>query len=128
VFNNIVLAADGRALLRMVPEAAEQNNSLDYNDYFSLSALRLLSGDKESADFKAFRKASGQEAHGFAADPRLRDAGKGGVGRLPLDAYRLLPDSPCLHAGTEYSPDLGALDYWGKALLLLKRLNIGPEQ
>ena len=128
VFNNIVLAEDGRALLRMAPEAAEQNNSLDYNDYFSLSGLRLLWGEREFADFDAFRKATGQEAYGFVADPRLREAGKGGVGRLPLDAYRLLPDSPCLHAGTEYSADSGTLDYWGKSLVDLLRLNIGPEQ
>ncbi|MGH2361845.1 MAG: hypothetical protein ACRDGM_15060, partial [bacterium] len=67
-------------------------------------------------------------ARGLVADPRLRGAGKAGVGRLPLEEYRLLPDSPNLKAGTDYSPDLGMLDYWGKTLSDLVKMNIGPQQ
>jgi hypothetical protein len=128
VFNNIAIAEDGRAVLRVLSEAAAQNNVLDFNGYFSLSVLRMVWGDKEFSDFEAFRKASEQETHGLLADPRLKAAGKAGVGRLPLDSYRLLPDSPCLKAGTEYRPDYGTADYWGKLLRKLKKMNIGPEQ
>jgi hypothetical protein len=88
----------------------------------------MVWGDKEFSDFEAFRKASDQEGHGLLADPRLKAAGKAGVGRLPLEEYRLLPESPCRQAGTEYRPDYGALDYWGKLLSKLKKMHIGPEQ
>jgi len=128
VFNNIAIAADGRAVLRVPAEAAAQNNSFNFNDYFSLSALKMVWGEKEFSDFEAFRKVSAQESHGLLADPRLKAVGQGGLGRLPLDAYRLLPDSPCRQGGTEYTPDYGRLDYWGKALEALKKMNIGAEQ
>lgn len=45
------------------------------------------------------------------ADPRLKGVGKARQGRLPLEEYRLLPESACLKAGTEYSTDHGTLDY-----------------
>jgi len=128
VFNNIVIAAEGRPLLRVFPQALAQNNSFDYNNYYSISPLKILWGEQVFTDFEAFRKVAGQEAHGFVADPRLKGAGRGGLGRLPLEEYRLLPDSPCIGAGTEYSPDLGVLDYWGKALHGLKKLFIGAQQ
>ena len=128
VFNNIAIADAGRALLRVAPEAVTQNNTFDFNDYFSLAALKWVWGEKEISDFEAFRKATDQEAHGFVADPRLKGAGKGGLGRLTLEEYRHLPDTQKLQTGTDYLPDFGALDYWGKALHELKKLNIGPEQ
>jgi hypothetical protein len=128
VFNNIVIAEGGRAVLRVSAEAATQNNSLDFNNYYSSAGLQWVWAGKEFSDLGDFRKASNQESHGLLADPRLRAAGKAGVGRIPLDEYRLLPDSPCLETGTGYSPEYGMLDYWGKALLNLLRMNIGPEQ
>ena len=128
VFNNIVLAEDGRALLRMAPVAAAQNNSLDFNGYFSSAKARWVWGGGESQAFADFREGSGQEAHGFFADPRMKAAGQAGLGRLPLEAYRLLPDSPCLLKGTEYTPDYGTLDYWAKPLEGIGRMNVGPEQ
>lgn len=128
VFNNIVIAAEGRALLLVLPEAAAQNNMFDHNCYFSLSPLKMIWGDKEFSNFEAFRKAADLEFNGLLADPRLKAPGHAGMGRLPLDAYRLLPDSPCLQKGTEYVPEYGALDYWGQSLVALKRMNIGPEQ
>ncbi len=128
VLNNIVIADEGRALLRVAPEAAAQNNSFNHNEYFSTSRIRVIWGEKEYSDLDAFRKDSGQEAQGFVADPRLKAAGKAGTGRLPLDEYRLLPDSPALNAGTAYSPDFGMLDYWGKSLHDITRMNVGPQQ
>jgi hypothetical protein len=128
VFNNIVLADDGQALLRIAVSADAQNNMLDSNLYFSFAALKMVWGEKEFGDFEAFRKASGQESHGLLADPLLKAAGRAGVGRLPLEAYRLLPDSPCLGAGTEYTADYGTQDYWGKPLSGSRRMNLGVEQ
>jgi len=128
VFNNIVIAEEGRAVLRVPGEAASQNNSFDFNDYFSPSALKMTWGDQTFSDFATFREATGQEGYGFFKDPRLKAAGQAGTGHLPLDAYRLLPDSPCLAAGTEYTPDYGTQDYWGKPLRGSKRMNIGVEQ
>jgi hypothetical protein len=128
VFNNIVIAAEGRAVLRVVPEAASQNNSLDYNDYYAASGLRMIWGDQTYEDIAALRKATGLEAHGLSADPRLQAAGAAGTGRLPMKAYRLGPDSPCLHAGTAYESSFGTQDYWGKPLDKTTKLNTGPEQ
>lgn len=128
VFNNIVIADEGRPVLRVSPEAVAQNNSFDFNDYFSFSALRMIWGDKEFSDLELFRKVTGQEGQGLFADPRLRAPGRAGLGRLPLEAYRLLPDSPCLRTGSEYSPSFGRQDYWGKAFHGINGMNIGPEQ
>lgn len=128
VFNNIAIADNGRAVLRVAADAAAQNNSFDFNDYFSLSALRIVWGDREFSDFEAFRKACEQETHGLVADPHLKGVGRAGVGRLPLEEYRLLPGSPCLKAGTAYKLEYGSMDYWGKSLRKVRRMNIGPEQ
>ena len=114
--------------MRVAGPATSQNNTFDFNDYFSTAALRIDWGDKEFSDFDAFRKATGQEARGFLADPRLKGLGRGGLGRLPLDAYRLRPGSPCFRTGTEYAQDYGTQDYWGKLLHDLTRMNVGPEQ
>jgi hypothetical protein len=128
VFNNIIIAEEGRAVLRVAPEAAPQNNTLDFNDYFSSASLKMVWGDQTYTDFAAFRAATGMEAHGLAANPRVKAAGAAATGRLPMEAYRLLPDSPCRRAGSGYESGLGTQDYWGKPLRDLKRLNIGPEQ
>lgn len=128
VFNNIVIAAEGRAVLRVAPEAARQNNTFDFNDYFSPTGLRMIWGDQTYQDIAAFRKATGLEARGLVADPRLQAPGAAGAGRLPMGAYRPLPDSPCRNAGSPYESGFGTQDYWGKPLGEAKALNIGPEQ
>lgn len=128
VLNNILMTDEGRAVLRIGREAAQRNNLLDFNLHFAPGAKKFIWGAEEFSDFEAFRNASGQEAHGLSADPRFRGAGQGGRGRIPLNAYRLLPDSPCRGAGTEYSPEFGSLDYWGRNFLDLRRMSIGPEQ
>jgi hypothetical protein len=128
VFNNIVIAAEGRAVLRVALEAARQNNALDFNDYFSPTGIRMVWGEQTYGDLAALREVAGVEAHGLAADPRLEAAGTAGRGRLPMEAYRLLPESPCWKAGSAYESGFGKQDYWGKPLSEMKRLNIGPEQ
>jgi hypothetical protein len=128
VFNNLVIAEEGRAVLRVEPEAAPQNNTLDFNDYFSSASLKMVWGDQTYRDFAGFRAATGMEAHGLAANPRLKAAGAAATGRLPMEAYRLLADSPCRGAGSTYETSFGTLDYWGKSLAGIKSLSIGPEQ
>ena len=128
VFNNIVIAEGGRALLRLALGAAKQNNTFDFDDYFSTAGFRIVWNDKEFSDFERFRKTTGQENQGLRADPRLKGAGRAVAGRLPPEDYRLLTHSPCLRTGREYAPEFGTLDYWGKALEGVIRMNIGPEQ
>ncbi len=128
MFNNIAIADEGRALLRLSLGAAKQNNTFDFDDYFSTAGFRMVWSDKEFSDFEDFQKATGQENHGLRADPRLKGAGHAAAGRLPLEEYRLLPGSPCLRAGTNYSAEYGVEDYWGKKLEGPMRMNIGPEQ
>jgi hypothetical protein len=128
VFNNIVIADGGQTVLRVAADATKQNNSLDFNDYFSPTLFKAVWGDATYSDLEALRGATGQEGHGMIKDPRLKAPGGATAGRLPMAAYRLLPDSPCLGAGKEYSPDYGTQDYWGKPLPDAKRMNIGPEQ
>ncbi len=128
VFNNIVIAEQGRALLRVDPEPTSQNNSFDNNLYFSPSEFKIEWGEQTFTNLESFQKAANQEARGLSKDPGLRAAGQAGIGRLPMDAYQLLPDSRCRHAGSEYSADYGSQDYWGKPLHDLGRMNIGPEQ
>ncbi|MBZ5564874.1 MAG: right-handed parallel beta-helix repeat-containing protein [Acidobacteriia bacterium] len=128
VFNNIVVAEQGRAVLRVATEAAKQNNTFDFNDYCSSSGLRMIWGGETYSDIAEFRRATRLEEHGLTADPRLKTGGTIVTGRLPLDGYRLLPDSPCRNSGTTYEAAFGNQDYWGKPLDHGKRLNIGPEQ
>ena len=128
VFNNIVIAAEGRAVLRVAAESVSQNNTLDFNNYFSYSGLRMIWGDQTYQDIAEFRRATALEGRGLAADPRLKAPEAAGTGRLPMKAYRLQPDSPCRNAGSAYESDFGTQDYWGKPLREAKRLNVGPEQ
>jgi len=129
-FNNLIIATRGREALSVPPEATGENR-FDHDLYFGPDGLRLLWGGQAFGDLEAFAKASGQEAGGLAADPRLRSAGQAGLGRLPLGAYRLLADSPCWGAGADFTPALGTQDYWGNPLTPLAagvRSNIGPDQ
>jgi parallel beta helix pectate lyase-like protein len=128
VFNNIVIAAEGRAALRVAPEVVSQNNTFDFNDYFSPSGLRMIWGEQTHLMLSEFRKATGTETSGLEADPHLQSPGAATTGRLPMQAYRLLPDSPCRRAGSADEKDFGSQDYWGKPIAELKKLNIGPEQ
>ncbi len=128
VFNNIIVATEGRFVLRVTPEAVSQNNTFDFNDYFSPSGLEISWGDQTYQKIVDFRKATEMEASGLEADPRVQSPGIATAGRLPMQAYRLLPDSPCRRTGSADESDLGTQDYWGARLVNLKRLNIGPDQ
>jgi parallel beta-helix repeat protein len=98
------------------------------------------------------RQATGQEAAGKEGDPLLADPQAREYGRLPLEGFRLKPDSPALGQGKKddlEDPWLGARralleetgaeaygipmepgqaqeDYWGETLS--KTASIGPER
>lgn len=129
-FNNVLLAFKGREALS-VPSEATAENRFNHDAYFSPDGLKLAWGGKTFADLESFSKATGEESHGLAADPRLRAPGRAGLGRLPLEAYRLLESSPCIRAGADFTPAPGTQDYWGMPLTARSagvRWNIGPDQ
>lgn len=73
----------------------------------------------------------GKKTIGRYADPRLLHVGQAksqDPSRLPqLEAYRLLPDSPCLKAGILIQGN-GGRDFWGTPLPLETPPSIGACQ
>jgi hypothetical protein len=104
------------------------------------------------SSLEAFQKATGQEAHGLGADPKLAGPFPGEYGRLPLSRLRGADDSPAARAGkpvplsaewlaarAKYLTDTGAeawgipmvpgevqKDYWGRPLSTKAAPPIGP--
>jgi hypothetical protein len=104
------------------------------------------------SSLEAFQKATGQEAHGLGADPKLAGPFPGEYGRLPLSRLRGAADSPAARAGkpvplsaewlaarAKYLTDTGAeawgipmvpgevqKDYWGRPLSPKAAPPIGP--
>jgi hypothetical protein len=163
VINNIFVALGGAVALYVDDHGTDQGNTWNNNLYWAPGSTRPLvrwggrdngpgfwKGDKETgtfpptdyADLESFRKATGQETNGIAADPKLPQPGSGEYGRLPLSTYRAAADSPAVSAGrasliTEewlqarrkhltdtgaeaygipMDPDPDTKDYWGEAL------------
>jgi len=125
VVNNIAIVEGGREHLR-VPAQAAGANRFDSNCYFAPTGFQAAWGDTIFDDLESFRAATGQERQGLFAEARLRAPGRAARGRLPLDEYRPLPDSPCLGAGAAVPRSEGALDYWGARLAPGSRPSIGP--
>lgn len=173
VFNNIFVALDGATPLYVDDHGTDQNNRWDHNLYWKDSkdgpfvrwggranGPRFWDGDSKTgsfpptdyADLESFRKATGQEAHGLHADPKLADASAGGYGRLPLPGARVAKDSPARGAGRgpaltkewlaerrKHLTDTGAeaygipmdpapdaKDYWGDPLS--SKPSLGPQR
>jgi len=55
------------------------------------------------------------DAHALTADPKLAAAGQGGIGRLTLAGYHLLPGSPAIGSGKSVERN-GGHDFWGSAV------------
>ncbi len=174
-FVNNILVAQGKAVPMWIDDyATRQHNVFDHNLFWRLDGKGPIIkwagrehgkgfwlGTKEGQippdvyqDIEKFRKATGQETHGVHADPRLRDVANGGIGRLPLAAYRLLRDSPARLAGRpvklseewlaarrKYLTDTGAeaygipmepapdnRDYWGGKLGSAWSVSIGAHE
>jgi hypothetical protein len=120
VVNNIFVSLEGATALYVDDHGTTQGNTWDHNQYWQPGRRRPLvrwggrengpgfwTGDgktgtypsKDYPDLEAFRKATGQEAHGIEADPRLPGAAAGEYGRLPLAGCRLPKGSPAYGAG-----------------------------
>ena len=172
IVNNIFIGAEGATTMLVDDYGTQQGNKWDHNLYWQPGAPRPLvrwngrdsgpgfwTGDRKSgtypptdyADLESFRKATGQEAHGIQADPRLTKVPSGEYCRLPLTSYRLPQDSPLLSAGkpqvlTEewlkerrkhltntgaeamgipMDPEPDTKDFWGNPLGV--RRSIGPQ-
>jgi hypothetical protein len=174
--NNVIVALDGATAMHIDDYGTTQGNTWDHNLYWSSgrrSGVPLIrwggrksgpgfwKGDRKTGTFpakayatlEAFRKATGQEAHGLEADPRLAGQGPGVYGRLPLKASRFRKDSPALGAGVavpldqdwlkerrKFLTETGAeaygipmepaepeVDYWGQKLDQAA-ISIGPQR
>jgi hypothetical protein len=67
------------------------------------------------------------DANSILSDPKLGAPGSGGEGLDSLQGYRLLPGSPCIHAGAAVENN-GARDFWGSALPAAGPPDIGAYQ
>lgn len=56
-----------------------------------------------------------EDANKITADPRLLNAGSGGIGICSVDGYKLKADSPALKSGIAIE-NCGARDYYGNAI------------
>jgi hypothetical protein len=119
-FNNILVGRQGATPAWVDDYAATTNkNVFDHNLYLRLDSKGPLirwagrmngpgyweakeGGTISPNDYdslEAFRKATGQEAHGLSIDPQFKSPFRGGYGRLPLEDYQLAPNSPAVRAG-----------------------------
>lgn len=130
VSNNITVTTAGSRALWVESQATSptRRNAFHHNCYFSPSGdLNIRWGKKSYSTLSTFENRTGQEFSGLQADPRLTEPGAGGIGRLPLDEYRLLPDSPCAQNGA-WLPQMGESDYWGTPLSATRPLSRGADQ
>jgi hypothetical protein len=162
-FLNNVLLARGEAVPMYIDDhGTDQGNTWDHNLYWKESKTGPLikwggrqngpgfwTGDRKKGTFppkdyknlEDFQKATGQEAGGLQADPKL-EGKTGQYDRLPLKSMRLKADSPAAGAGTKVEldekwlagrrkflsetgaeahgipmdPEEPKVDYWGKKL------------
>jgi len=118
-FNNIAVGRDGADTMWVDKHATRQRNVFDNNLYFKVRTGKpLYQWDGTNYDPRwwdpkgpgpskatcaetagAMRRVTGQEAHSLVADPLLAAPGEGGIGRLPMAAYRLGEGSPARRAG-----------------------------
>jgi len=109
VSGNIFLAKKGANAMSVDINAAYAGNRFDRNCYqVYLGRGKLIRWAVQSKfggtpakgktgiyqDLESFRNETGQEMRGMGADPRLRKPGRGGLGRVGMDAYRPGKGSP----------------------------------
>jgi Protein of unknown function (DUF1565) len=118
ILDNVVVAND-QAILMANPYTENAGNVVDANDWW-------VSGARPSAatwqwknvtydSFGAYRRGTGNDAHGLFANPRL---GPGG---------RLLPGSPAIDAGID-TPLAGATDLYGAPRRQGRAIDIGAVE
>ena len=85
-----------------------KNNVFDSNLYYGL-------------------KPPAADVHALAADPKLVDASRGGLGRVSLSGYRLKPDSPGKASG-KLIENRGGRDFWGNVVPSCGKTDRGASQ
>jgi len=159
--NNILVGLNGAVTLWVDEDAAKLGNVFDNNLHWQIGGAgllikwggRWLQKPAEYANLSQFQEATRQEAHGVQADPKLVGAGASGIGRLPLDAYRLNEGSPARAAGRKVvlseewlaerrkfltetgaetygipmDPQPAREDYWGGKLESEEKVSIGAH-
>jgi hypothetical protein len=159
--NNILIGLDGAVTLWVDEECPKKGNVFDHNLHWRIGVGPLIKWggrwDKKPAEYASlseFQEATGQEAHGVQAAPKLAGASNSGIGRLPLEAYRLNTGSPARAAGRtvvlgeawlaarrKFLSETGAKvygipmdpqpvgeDYWGNKLKHGKKVSIGAHE
>ena len=105
-YNNIIRVG------RYVVELGNYPVILDYNLYFTTDPSRFIKFGSLYASLAAFQAATGQEAHGIQADPRLVDPTGGdftpGDGSPAIDAGMVVPGANDGYLGS--APDMGAVE------------------
>jgi len=118
--NNILIGQDGGVPMHIDDYATRQRNDFDHDIFWLINSKAPIIrwagresgpgfwwGDVKTgsfppddyADLPAFRKATGQEAHGLLTDPKLPAVGEGWYGRMPLAALKPPAGSPVAKAG-----------------------------
>ena len=109
-FNNIIRV--GRYVIEL---GAAYPVTLDYNLYFTTDPARFIKFGVLYPSLMAFRAATGQEAHGVQADPRLASPETGDVtpvsGSPAIDAGLHLPGVNDSYLGA--APDMGVVETGG---------------
>lgn len=120
LYNNIFYAAGPAQFSHGVSRASDgayttalglepsKNNTFDSNLYYGL---------KPPAD----------DVHALAADPKLVDASRGGVGRASISGYRLHPGSPAKASG-KLIENGGGRDFWGNEVPSCNKTDRGAWQ
>jgi hypothetical protein len=72
-------------------------------------------------------KAPAGDAHALAADPKLVDPGRAGLGLLSLDGYHLQPASPAQASG-KFIENNGGRDFWGESVPSCNKTDRGALQ
>jgi hypothetical protein len=104
--NNVVVMRQGTVVPLLADEgSAKGKNTFDHNLYFATEGQLARWSGKPAPSMAALRKASGEEAHGVFADPKLADPLAGVPGRLPMDRLRPAKTSPVVGAGTRVTLD-----------------------
>jgi len=67
------------------------------------------------------------DPHGLTSDPKLAAPGTGGLGRMTLVGYRLLPGSPARGTG-KLIESSGGRDFWGNVVPSETKLDRGASQ
>ncbi len=94
------------------------NNNLIYN-LSPTASYDFTLGYSRTIDYNCFwgihPATEPSDSHKVTADPKLANAGSGGIGIITVDGYKLLANSSCINTGKSIAGN-GNKDYWGNQL------------